>query len=144
MEQKDMIKSLLRELITDDVLNECIKAEVARQVDETFEYEFNRRIAKRIDEVIRDKADSYIISAVEQAISGKVRTDDGWGNSKTYGSFEDLVRARIGSKLNDGWNVERKVRDAVDARIKKLCDQVRKEHVDNMAEQVIERLKGEA
>lgn len=143
MDNNELIKGLLKELVTEDMLRDVIGAIVYDRLDSLFTYSVEIGIQERINALVRQEGDSYIKTAIDKVINGKVRTDDGWGSTKEYGSFEDLVRARISKKLNDGWDVERKVRDAVDDRIKKLCEQVRKEHVDNMAEQVLERLSKE-
>lgn len=136
MDTNDIIKGLLKDLISEDEIYHCVQAVVSDRIDRYLRNEIERLV----NEAIRDKSDEYIRGSVQKVIDGKVRVDDGWGNHAEYGSFEDLVRARIGKNLNDGWNVERKVREAVDYKIKKLCEEVRKEHVDNMAEQVIDRL----
>ena len=136
MDTNETIKALLKELISEDEIRNAVRDVVSGRID----YYINESIRNHVNEAIRDRSDDYIKSAVQKVIDGMVRVDDGWGNRADYGSFEDLVRARISKNLNDGWNVERKVRDAVDNKIKRLCDEVRKEHVDNMAEQVIDRL----
>ena len=136
MDTHETIKTLLKELISEDEILYAVRTVVSERID-CYLYDETRRL---VNEAIRDRSDDYIKAAVQKVIDGMVRVDDGWGSRADYGSFEDLVRARIGKNLNDGWNVERKVRDAVDNKIKKLCEEVRKEHVDNMAEQVIDRL----
>lgn len=143
MDNNELIKALLKELVTEDVLRDVIGRIVLDRLDDLFTYNIERGIQERVNALIKQEGDSYIKNAIDGVINGRVRTDDGWGSTKEYGSFEDLVRARISKNLNDGWNVERKVREAVDAKINKLCEQVRKEHVDNMAEQVMERLAEE-
>lgn len=136
MDTSEPIKALLKELISEDEILYAVRTVVSERIDRYLYEELHRLV----DAAIRDRSDNYINAAVQKVIDGMVRVDDGWGNRAEYGSFEDLVRARIGKHLSEGWNVERKVRDAVDDKIKKLCEEVRKEHVDNMAEQVIDRL----
>lgn len=69
-------------------------------------------------------------------MENKVRIDDGWGSSATYGSFDDYVRKQISTKIRDGWNVERKVRDSVNSRLKKYVEEsvekIKNERVDDV------------
>jgi len=140
MSEQEFIKSIIKELVTDQMIESCVKDVVDEKIEYMFDYQVKSSVERKINEVVSDKSDGYIREAVEQVINGKVNVNDGWGSNIVYGSFEDLVRKKIAEKLNDGWNVERKVKDAVDAKIKAICEEVKKNHVDNMAEQVIERL----
>lgn len=140
MSDKEFIKSIIRELVTDRMIEECVKDAVEEKIEYMFDYQVKKSVESKINEIVGEKSDGYIREAVEQVINGKVNVNDGWGRNIVYGSFEDLVRKKIAEKLNDGWNVERKVKDAVDAKIKAICEEVKKNHVDNMAEQVFERL----
>lgn len=140
MDNNELIKALLKELVTEDMLRDVIGRIVLDRLDDLFTYHVKCGIEEQVEKEIRSRSDGYIKEVVDRVIDGMVRVDDGWGNVKEYGSFDDLVRARIAKQLGSSWSVEEKVREAVDAKIKKLCEQVRKEHVDNMAEQVMERL----
>lgn len=144
MEQNEVLKELIGSLVTEDLLHSAIREIVYEYVDRKFDDYLRKAIAQKIEVEICEKGDDYIRTAIDGVINGKVRIDDGWGNrQEEFGTFEDLVRRRIAKNLSDGWKVEQKVRDAVDANIKRICQEVRKEHVDNMAEQVLERLASE-
>lgn len=137
------IKDFVKEFITDELIEKAVHERVRDYVADHYSVRFDHAIYNVVETIARERGDEYVREAIEHVINGKVRIDDGWGNTCEMGSFDDLVKRRISKCLNDGWNVQSKVREAVDNKIKKLCEQVRKEHVDNMAEQVIERLAEE-
>lgn len=113
------IKDLLKELVTDEQIENAVRYAVS----EKFDYYLDREIEKKINEVISGKADEYIYAEIDKVMENKVRIDDGWGNSATYASFDDYVRMQISTKIRDGWKIERKVRDAVDSRLKKYVEE---------------------
>lgn len=126
------IKDLLKELVTDEQIENAVRCAVS----EKFDYCLNMEIAKKINEVISGKADEYIYAEIAKVMENKVRVDDGWGNSATYASFDDYVRKQISTKIKDGWNVERKVRESVDSRLKKYVEEsvkkISNERVDDV------------
>ena len=126
------IKDLLKELVTSELIENAVRDAVS----EKFNYYLDREIEAKINEVISGKADKYIYAEIDKVMENKVRIDDGWGSSATYGSFDDYVRKQISTKIRDGWNVERKVRESVDSRLKKYVEEsvekIKNERVDDV------------
>lgn len=96
--ENESIKSLLKEIITQESINSLVRDAVQEKVEAIFQYEQERVIKKLFDETIKNTSEKYMQEIVEKVLSGAVRTDDGWGNVETKGSFSDLVRTRIKKK----------------------------------------------
>lgn len=132
----ELLRNIIKEAIDYEFIEECVKAKVA----EKFDYELSRAIQNKVVEICNDKANKYIRDAVDNVINGSVRVDDGWGNHEEYGSFEDLVKRHISRNIRDKWGIEREIRNAVDAKLKKYIEVVINRKMDDRVETVLEML----
>lgn len=130
------IRELLQELVTDEMIENA----VSYKVSERFEYIVDKKIKEKVDEFVGNKADEFIKAEIEKVMANQVRIDDGWGNTKNYGSFDDYVRDKISKELRDGWNIGSKVRAAVDAKLKKYVEKAIKEKNEDRVDFVLQEL----
>ncbi len=137
MDTEKMLEEIVKGLIKDEDVERIIRDEVR----ERFSYSVEKAIHEVAMEFVREKGETWIRQLVDATISGKVRLDDGWGNVKEEGTFEDYVRKSMRSQCISSWNIEKELRKAVDERLKKYCQDVSREHVDdNLASEVLKRL----
>lgn len=112
------LKELVRQTVLEIANEEMLERIIREEVRERFEYQVNRAIRDAALQYVCDKGDGYIRERIEEVFHGRVMTDDGWGNRKDMGTFEDYVRKTIREKTNNSWDIERKVRNAVDEKLK--------------------------
>lgn len=96
-------------------LNEIDVAEIVRQ---EVKNEINSTIKRELKKWTEEKVNGLIETEIEIALDKKVHTDDGWGNKKTYDSFEHLFKTVFQEKLNSSYEIKnlisRHVKDSVD------------------------------
>lgn len=128
MENNEMIKEIIRNMIPESMIKKTVDAVVNKRVCEILDrYEMQRAIKSSVDQALNEHGDVYIKEIVDGIINGRVRIDDGWGNVTEYGTFEDYCRKSMQKNLS-GWNLERKLRDEVDNKLKAICQKVSERH----------------
>ena len=128
MENNEMIKEIIRSMIPESMIKETVDAVVNERVYEILDrYEMQRAIKCSVDQALNEHGNAYIKEIVDGIINGKVRIDDGWGNVTEYGTFEDYCRKSMQKNLSS-WNLERKLRDEVDNKLKAICKKVSERH----------------
>lgn len=133
---KEIVKQTIRELATE----EMIEYQIRSAVKECFNYKINEEIRAAAMEYVHEKGEGYIREKVDEIMNGHVWTDDGWGNVKDHGTFENYVRKAIREKCMSQWNVEREVKKAVDEKIKKFCEEVKCDNIEEASEKVLGRI----
>ena len=137
MDTERMLEEIVRGLIKDEDVEQIIRDEVRNR----FSYSVEKSINAVAMEFVREKGDAWIKEEVDKTINGKVRLDDGWGNVREEGTFEDYVRRAMREHCINHWHMEKELRKVVDERLKKYCKEVSDEHVnDNLAGEVLKRL----
>jgi uncharacterized membrane protein YheB (UPF0754 family) len=80
--------------------------------------------AKAAIKPIMDKELSIIISKeIESIFTTEVKTDDGWGNSKIFPTFEELFKSEFKRKLNDQYQIKTVINTLVKERVTSLINQ---------------------
>lgn len=134
------IKDLLRELVTDDIIKDVVEDCVEERIEHLFNYSVEYAIKQRIHDAISDKVDMYIKPEIDKVLENGVRVDNGWGEAKEYGSFDDYVRNAIYKELKSSWRLDEHVREAVDSKLKKYIEKALKQKYDDRADMVLEDL----
>lgn len=139
------VKEILRETISDLVSEEEISREIKVAINEKLsEYTMEEVIRDVAIECIHEKGDEWMHEMVERVINGNVRLDDGWGNTKNVGTFEDYARKSLREQCFDQWKLERKLREMVDEKLKKIATDIVSKHLrEDLADEVIKELANE-
>ncbi len=133
---KELVRQTVREIASEDAIERII----IQEVREKFNYKIDSAIRDIAMEYVREKSGGYIQEAVDKIMNGRVRLDDGWGNVKEEGTFEEYVRKAIRSQLGNSWELEKKVRKAVDEKLEKYCKEVHKTELDVLTKKVLTRV----
>ena len=136
---KEIVRQTIRELVTE----EMIEYQIRSAVEECFNYKIKEEIRAAAMEYVHEKGEGYIREKVDEILNGHVRTDDGWGNVKDQGTFENYVRKAIREKCMSQWNVEREVKKAVEEKLKKFCEEVKYDNVEEASIKVLGRIAAE-
>ena len=132
----ELLTELLKNLITKEQLENAIRS----VIDDIFDYRVKETVEDMAEKLAREKADTYINSAIDEVLNNKTYTSDGF-YTKEYKNFEELVKEQIKTKVtSSGYDLDYKVRRAVDDRITEICKRVQKESVDTLADKVMEEL----
>jgi len=134
------LKELVRQTFREFVSKEVIEAIIRREILEKFDYNVNNAIHNVAMEYVKEKGGGYIIEKIDEIMNGQVRLDDGWGQVRDAGTFEDYVRKSIRSQLGNSWELEKKVRKAVDEKLEKYCKEVHKTELDALTKKVLTRV----
>ena len=130
MESREMIKELLGELVSDETIDAAIRVIVRERID----YSFGRMVEEAAQNIINDKAESYIKERVDEVLDKPVKTDDGWGHTEYYDSFEHFVKSIISEKIQTNYRfsqeIDRRVRERLDSVIKKVSKEMSEKVVD--------------
>jgi hypothetical protein len=134
----NVMRDLIRELIPEEDVQKAIRETVSEVVTS---YTMKTVVREVLMEFVREKGETYLRETVEDIVSQPVRIDDGWGRVKEVGSFEDYVRQSLNTQCMNQWGIERKLREAVDGKLKKIAEDIVKKHInDDLQGEVIEEL----
>ena len=133
MEIKDLIREVVVEMIDDSKINDIIASEVHSR----FGYEVDRAIKNEAARLAEERGGKYIEEKVEAAINKGVLIDNGWGKTSSYETFDNFVRQKIEGELMNNWNIERKVREATEERIKKAAKEIAQERLKGIVDEVV-------
>lgn len=136
---KEIVRQTIRELVTE----EMIEYQIRSAVEECFNYKIKEEIRAAAMEYVHEKGEGYIREKIDEIMNGHVLTDDGWGNVKEHGTFENYVRKAIREKCMSQWNVEREVKKAVDEKLKKFCEEVKCDNIEEASKKVLGRIAAE-
>ena len=138
----NVMRDLIRELIPEEDVQKAIRETVSEAVlEQVTGYTMKTVVREVLMEFVREKGEAYLRETVETIVSQPVRIDDGWGRVKETGSFEDYVRQSLHTQCMNQWGIERKLREAVDGKLKKIAEDIVKRHInDDLQGEVIEEL----
>lgn len=74
-------------------------------------------IKQRVEELLAEKEDEIAVSIVEDFLDRKVEVNNGWGERRKYETFADFFAAEVRKRLDDSWEIKRKVEKAVKERV---------------------------
>ena len=142
MDKRDAFYDIIKELVSADVIRDIVRKEVREKLET---YSMEKAIRDTAMELIYERGDAWIHEMINDVLNGQVRIDDGWGNVKEEGTFEDYVRRALRRQCFDQWNIERKLREAVDEKLKKIAKDIVQRHLqEDLVDEVLGELAGEA
>ena len=126
------VEELLEKQIQGFGLEEMVKEIISKMISA------DTRAAIR--DIVNKKIETMIVDEFETVISGKVETDDGFGDKQEFGSFEGLFKKTFRERLNEDYGVKRLLENVVRSRIDRFLDENRKEVVKKFVDEVTEML----
>ena len=85
---------------------------------------------------VSDAANEMMDKEIRRMIDSGVHTDNGWGDRKTYESFEDLFRDKFKSAITDNYKTQGKIARLVKERVDSLMQQ----DLDKAIEKVVDAI----
>lgn len=139
MSEKDLVIEAMKQLITEEQIDNAIRSIVAERMNYTVE----RAIREEAERVARKYSDEQIEDVLADIYGREVNLDDGFGGRRGYKTFEEYVRDYVGSECRKQWNMERKVQDMVKKRVEEVCKKVVEENEADLADKAMRILSGE-
>ena len=93
-----------------------------------------------IRDIVNKKIETMIVDEFETVISGKVETDDGFGDRQEFESFEELFKKTFRERLNKTYEVKRLLDNLMKDRIDRFLNDNRKDVVKKFVDEVTEML----
>lgn len=139
MGEKDLVIEAMKQLITEEQIDNAIRNVVA----DLIEYRVERAIKETAESIARKYCDKKIEDVLKDLYGKEVNLDDGFCGRKGYKSFEEFVRDYVGEQCRKQWNMERKVQDMVKERVSEVCKKVVEENEADLADKAMRILSGE-
>lgn len=139
MSEKDLVVEAMKQLITEEQIDNAIRSVVADHLG----YRVERAIKEEAESIAREYCDKKIEDVLKDLYGKEVNLDDGFCGRKGYKSFEEFVRDYVGEQCRKQWNMERKVQDMVKERVSEVCKKVVEENEANLADKAMRILSGE-
>lgn len=139
MIEKDLVLEAMKQLITEEQIDNAIRNVVADQI----EYRVERAIKEKAESIAREYCDKKIEDVLKDLYGKEVNLDDGFCGRKGYKSFEEFVRDYVGEQCRKQWNMERKVQDMVKERVSEVCKKVVEENEADLADKAMRILSGD-
>lgn len=77
----------------------------------------NKQISESLKSYTEKKIEPIIDKEIKQALKKPVTTDNGWGETKNYDSFEDFFKKVFADKLKDVYGIQSKIDRAVKEQV---------------------------
>lgn len=132
----------------DELLEGLIKEKVESYVTEGL---ITKRIDIIIKDVLKEKIVNYfnLVSAttdffkdkINEILNQPIKVDNGWGDRKTYSSFEELFKTTLKEKIDSDYTISNTVKECVKNRIDKLIETKANELMKEVEKQVILELE---
>lgn len=136
MEVQEVLRDIVREFVNSQDVEEIIRDEVR----ERYSYEVEKAIRNMAEEYVRERGGQYLRECIDQAINRGVLIDDGLGHTAKYETFDDFVRQKISKELCAGWQLDRKIREAAEKKVKEACQKVVEAGMSEQVKEVVEKL----
>lgn len=133
---ENVIRSLVKELITEEKIMKIFKEEIHEQL----EYYFDQALAREAEGMVRKFSDDLITRKLDEVLGNRVLVSDGFGSRKEYADFNTYVTDYIGRQVKNSYDVERKVADIVKKRLDQYCKEVVAESNSELANKVIKKI----
>lgn len=139
MREKDLVLEAMKQLITEEQIDNAIRSVVADHLG----YRVEHAIKEKAESIAREYCDKKIEDVLKDLYGKEVNLDDGFCGRKGYKSFEEFVRDYVGEQCRKQWNMERKVQDMVKERVSEVCKKVVEENEADLADKAMRILSGE-
>lgn len=139
MGEKDLVLEAMKQLITEEQIDNAIRSVVADQL----KYRVERAIKEEAESIAREYCDKKIEDVLKDLFGKKVNLDDGFGGRRGYKTFEEYVRDYVGEQCRKQWNMERNVKKMIEERVSEVCKKVVEENEADLADKAMRILSGE-
>jgi hypothetical protein len=135
------INELVEKLVTEKIEAIDFEAVVAGKVLSHFGYDVTSALKELAVKLVEKRASTIISAMIEEILAKEIVTNDGWGKTERFVSFEDLIRQTFATNLKGQYVVEKATKQIVEARISQLQKDVFDKAVKEIAEKMIESIK---
>ena len=139
MSEKDLVIEAMKQLITEEQIDNAIRSVVADRLN----YRVERAIKEKAESIAREYCDKKIEDVLKDLYGKEVNLDDGFCGRKGYKSFEEFVRDYVGEQCRKQWNMERSVKKMIEERVSEVCKKVVEENEADLADKAMRILSGE-
>ena len=139
MSEKDLVIEAMKQLITEEQIDNAIRSVVADRLN----YQVERAIKEKAESIAREYCDKKIEDVLKDLYGKEVNLDDGFCGRKGYKSFEEFVRDYVGEQCRKQWNMERSVKKMIEERVSEVCKKVVEENEADLADKAMRILSGE-
>lgn len=139
MESNEMIIQAIKSLITEEQINDAIKAAVRNRL----EYEFSRALELESKILASAYADKKLDAILDEIYGREVCTETGWNDRKQYATFEEFVKDCVREKCQSQWGMESRVKRMIEDKVEAVCKQVVKDNEADLADKAMRILAGE-
>jgi len=96
-----------------------------------------REVSSTIKKMVEEEVQKIIQAEIAKALEGEVATDDGWGHTAKYASFEDLFRQTFKAAMDKSWDAKREIEKQVAAKVDALIKGEMQAVVSKIADAII-------
>ena len=139
MSEKDLVIEAMKQLITEEQIDNAIRSVVADHLG----YRVERAIKEKAESIAREYCDKKIEDVLKDLYGKEVNLDDGFNGRRGYKSFEEFVRDYVGEQCRKQWNMERSVKKMIEGRVSEVCKKVVEENEADLADKAMRILSGE-
>lgn len=139
MSEKDLVIEAMKQLITEEQIDNAIRSVVADRLN----YRVERAIKEKAESIAREYCDKKIEDVLKDLYGKTVNLDDGFSGRRGYKSFEEFVRDYVGEQCRKQWNMERSVKKMIEERVSEVCKKVVEENEADLADKAMRILSGE-
>jgi len=118
------IEQLVKEQIEQLDIRELVQGEIRKLISD--------EVKRSVVTTTKEEIQKIIKTEVEIVLSKGVQTNDGWGKTENYTSFEELFKKHFKEALNSKYEVQRVIQDYVKEQTKKLVDEKSKEIISKL------------
>jgi len=102
------------------IKNQLENCEIENIVSSEVKNQVREEIQRSLGKLVRNHVDVIIKSEIDIVMSGRVKTDDGWGKKAEFESFKDLFKSIFAKRLSDQWDMKKMVSKAIDDKVCRL------------------------
>lgn len=102
---EDTLKEIDVKSIVSDIIREHVENVAYGDID------------RMIKSVTESEVRKIVVSEIEKQFKKPVSTDDGWGKTASYDSFEQLFKQVFNDKLNSSWEFKREIERQTKSRV---------------------------
>lgn len=126
----------LESLISEQVRRELAEMDLRDIVDSEVRSCIRDGVAKEIVASVSSVAKHMIAEEVRKSLDGEVSTNDGWGKTARYASFEELFRQKFKAAMDDKYEVKKEIEKQVSAKVQSLVSQDYKQVVEKIVKEL--------
>jgi hypothetical protein len=127
----------VEKIVSENIIGSLKEIDLQEMVMAVISQELNNEIQKEIKVVVKEKIVDFINEQFKNILLDGVKTDDGWGNKKTFTSFKDFVMQEFDKRLKENWEMQRQIEKVVQERLATLIAERKTEITQKIATELL-------